>query len=73
MAQAKKDMITQILTAKGIRKNKKDAYDELVALHPHDPNAPQKAAGSVGGSTTHKFIDSVGNDYICMRDPVAEE
>lgn len=62
------DMITQVFTNKNQIKTKADTFNELVALNPNDPNKKKKAAASIGGSRTHRYLEIAGNDYRCTRD-----
>lgn len=49
-------MITQVFTTKGMTLSVAEAYTRLIALNPGDPYAREKAAGSLGGSSRHGFI-----------------
>lgn len=62
------DMITHVFDKKGQRLSKQDTFNRLVTLYPNDKYKKQKAAGSIGGSVTHHYIQSNGSDYECMRD-----
>ena len=53
-------MITKVFTKKGQSESTKDAYTDLVNLNPTDMYKKQKAAGSLGGSSTSKFLSKQG-------------
>lgn len=61
-------MITKVLSQKGQEISKKDTFEKLVALNPKDRYNKQKAAGSIGGSRTHRYIEVDGTNYKCTRD-----
>ena len=60
----KKDMMPQVMTHTGEQKDKHIVYSELVSLNPNDPYRKQKASGSIGGSVTNRYIQSVGSTYV---------
>lgn len=62
-------MITRVFTTKGMTLSVADAYTSLMALNPGDPFASEKAAGSLGGSSRHGFIefDSINRTWTRVR------
>ena len=62
-------MITRVFTTKGMTLSVANAYTSLIALNPGDPFASEKAAGSLGGSASHGFIefDSVNRTWTSVR------
>ncbi len=62
-------MITQVFTVKGMTLSVASAYTALIALNPSNPYAKEKAAGSLGGSSRHGFIEynSVNRTWTRVR------
>lgn len=60
-------MITNVFAQKGQSKSVIDAFTDLVNLNPTDKYKKQKAAGSLGGSSTSKFLSRQGQVYTRTR------
>lgn len=60
-------MITKVFTQKGQSKTIRDSFTALVNLNPNDKYKKQKAAGSLGGSSTSGFLSRQGKVYTRTR------
>ena len=65
-------VITKVFDKKNQVKSKAYTFEELVKLNPNDQYTKQKAAGSIGGSRTHGYLETKGSDYRCTRDQKRE-